>query len=90
MCFIANLEVYCPPPETLWTQLQKIEYTIENLFRAAYGKYADADNLVITQNSRMSEHKKEKRGEKEPECKISLFIMWANPRYLTSCTRPAR
>eukprot|EP00903_Cladosiphon_okamuranus_P009645 g9178.t1 len=74
MCFIADLEVYCPP-ETHWTQLQKIEYTIKNLFREAYGKYADAENLVITQNSRMSEHKKEKGGEKEPMYKISLHFL---------------
>ncbi|CAB1107648.1 unnamed protein product [Ectocarpus sp. CCAP 1310/34] len=73
MCFIADLEVYCPP-ETHWTQLQKIEYTIKNLFREAYGKYADAENLVITQNSRMSEHK-EKGGEKEPMYKISLHFL---------------
>ena len=74
MCFIADLEVYCPP-ETHWTQLQKIEYTIKNLFRAAYGKYADADNLVITQNSRMSEHKKVQGGEEEPMYKISLHFV---------------
>lgn len=29
MCFIADLEVYCPP-KAHWTQLQKIEYTIKN------------------------------------------------------------
>eukprot|EP00752_Nemacystus_decipiens_P010633 g9470.t1 len=74
MCFIADLEVYCPP-ETHWTQLQKIEYTIKNLFRAAYGKYADTDNLVITRNSRMSKHKKEKGGEKVPMYKISLHFL---------------
>lgn len=74
MCFIADLEVYCPP-ETHWIQLQKIEYTVKNLFREAYGKYADADNLVITQNSRMSEHKKERGGEEEPMYKISLHFL---------------
>lgn len=74
MCFIADLEVYCPP-ETHWTQLYKIEYTIKNLFREAYGKYADAENLVITQNSRMSKHRKVKDGEKEPMYKISLHFL---------------
>eukprot|EP00903_Cladosiphon_okamuranus_P018901 g17384.t1 len=74
MCFIADLEVYCPP-ETQWAQLQKIEYNIKNLFREAYGKYADAENLVITRNSRMSQHKKEKGGEKEPMYKISLHFL---------------
>eukprot|EP00752_Nemacystus_decipiens_P017186 g15395.t1 len=74
MCFIADLEVYCPP-ETHWTQLQKIEYTIKNLFRAAYGKYADADNLVITRKSRMSKHKREEGGEEVPMHKISLHFL---------------
>lgn len=73
MCFKADLEVYCPPG-THWTQLQKIEYTIKNLFRAAYGKYADADNLVITRNSRMSKHKRDEGGEEEPMYKISLHF----------------
>lgn len=74
MCFLADLEVYCPP-ETHCTQLQKIEYTIKNLFREAYGKYADADNLVITENSRMSEHKPREGGEKVPMYKISLHFL---------------
>eukprot|EP00903_Cladosiphon_okamuranus_P022359 g20564.t1 len=74
MCFIADLEVYCPP-ETHRTQLLKIEYIIKNLFRDAYGKYADADNLVITQNSRMSEHKPLGGEEKVPMYKISLHFL---------------
>eukprot|EP00903_Cladosiphon_okamuranus_P017931 g16499.t1 len=77
MCFIADLEVYCPP-ETHWTQLQKIEYTRKNLFRAAYGKYADADNLVITRNSRMSKHKKEKGGEEPLATKHDILLPRGN------------
>lgn len=74
MCFIADLEVYLPP-ETDSTQLQKIEYTIKNLFRAAYDRHADAENLVITQNSRVSAYKKTRGGEKQPGYKISLHFL---------------
>lgn len=74
MCFIADLEVYLPP-ETDSIQLQKIEYTVKNLFRASYGRYADAENLVITQNSRMSAYKKARGGEKQPGYKISLHFL---------------
>ena len=79
MCFIADLEVYCPR-EAHKTHLQKIEYTIKNLFREAYGKYTDADNLVITQNSRMSARKLPKGGEKVPMYKFRC-ISWAHRRY---------
>ena len=53
MCFIADLEAYCPPElDTVGTN--RVHHQ-DPLPRGLW-QIRDADNLVINQTSRMSEH----------------------------------
>lgn len=75
MCFVCDIEVYCPLKMTDST-FRKVAHTLRQNFREAYGKYADANNVVFLEDHRPSSTKLKKSDtEKTPMKKMSFHAL---------------